>query len=98
MLIGNLGQDFAVEVDITSFQRGYESGICDLVGTNRGVDFNLPFLTHSAFLFSAVAIAILSGFEDCFFGQLKDGVAAAAISFGALDPFFVASAGGGAIG
>jgi hypothetical protein len=88
----DVGQHFAVELDLGFLQAVGELAVSQAALTGCSVDTRNPQLAEDTFFGTAVTICILTGLHHRFFSDAEDITAATAETFGKGENFFVAGA------
>ena len=91
---GEVGEDFAVELDAFLLHAADELTIADAVLAGSVVDAGDPEGAEVAFAVATVAVGIAEGFDDALFGEAEAASAVMLHAFGGLQDLFVFFAGG----
>ena len=86
---GQIGQNFAIKFDACFFQAVHKSRISHVVQTGGRVDALNPQCAELPFTHAPVTVGVLTCFFHGLSGDADRIFAAARISFGGLDDFFV---------
>src|SRR5690606_17488381 len=93
---GQVGQNLAVEFDRSLFQASDEHAVAQTLLTHSGVDTGDPQGTERALFVAAIAIGVLASTHDRLFGDAEYITAAATVTLGGGNDFFMTSTGGNA--
>ena len=96
LMNGNVRQNFAIHSNLGLVEAVDKSTIGQAMFTHSCVDPLNPQSAEIAFSGFAVAIGVLTGFLHCLLGNADGILAAAIITFGGFDNFFVTGVGGNA--
>ena len=88
---GKFSHHFAIDGDTRLGQAADEFAVRNAVETSRRVDTGNPQATEFAFFDASVAVCVLTGLQDRFVGFFELFAPRAAITFGKLEDFFMAS-------
>ncbi|KAG1252663.1 hypothetical protein G6F65_017819 [Rhizopus arrhizus] len=92
-LRGQIGQDLTVEFDRSLLQTSDEHAVADAMFADGGVDTRDPQSTERALLVTTVAVGVLASAHDCLLGNTEHITAAATVTLGGGNDFFVTCAG-----
>jgi hypothetical protein len=77
-LYGELGENFAIELDALLFFKGDKARVCEAVFAERVVEADDPETSKASLFGATIAVGILSGFQDRFLGGAVVGLPAPA--------------------
>ena len=65
---GYFGKDFAIQLDVGGAQLMDQSRVGGAMQSSGSIDIGLPLLPFHSFLFTAIKVSVLAGFQDSFLG------------------------------